>query len=251
VKPQRALYDRIGAGYRDRRRADPRLAAVIASALGDAHRVVDVGGGAGSYEPPQTVAAVDVSSTMLRQRPPQAAAAVQASAMQLPFPDDAFDASLAVLTLHHWPDPIAGLAELARVARRVVVLTWDPDHRGFWLTREYFPEILRIDRRIFPSLETFRQAWGRISVHPVLVPHDCTDGFLGAYWRRPHAYLSPQVRASISTFDKLTDAAGGLAALQRDLATGAWEQRHRDLLTQRAMDLGYRLVVARQTPPDP
>src|SRR2546428_1156952 len=128
--------------------------------------------------------------TMIRQRRVGSAPAVQASATQLPFRDAAFEAALAILTVHHWPDRARGLGELARVARgRIVILTWDPATSGFWLVDDYFPEIVEIDRPIFPSIEEFSRALGRVDVHTLPIPHDCVDGFLGAYWRRPHAYL--------------------------------------------------------------
>jgi SAM-dependent methyltransferase len=242
------LYDTIGPGYRAHRRPDPRVAAAIAGALGEAATVVNVGAGAGSYEPAdRAVVAVEPSPAMIAQRAAGSAPVVQASATHLPFGDAAFDAALAVLTVHHWPDRPRGLAELARVARaRVVLLTWDPATPGFWLVDEYFPEIWAIDRPIFPTLADLRGALGAIEVRPLPVPHDCTDGFLGAYWRRPEAYLDPGVRGAISTFTKLRDVGPGLARLRRDLADGTWRRRHADLLERTELDLGYRLVVAEQ-----
>jgi SAM-dependent methyltransferase len=240
------LYDRIGVGYRAHRRPDPRIAAAILGALGDARSIVNVGAGAGSYEPPdRAVTAVEPSREMIRQRPPGSARVLQASATALPFADDAFDAALAVLTVHHWPDRARGLAELRRVARqRVVVLTWDPGAAGFWLVADYFPELVAIDRGIFPTLEEMERALGPAEVRPLPVPHDCVDGFLGAYWRRPHAYLDPAVRAAISTFSKVRDVETGLARLRSDLADGSWAGRHGHLLERAELDLGYRLVVA-------
>jgi SAM-dependent methyltransferase len=190
--------------------------------------------------------AVEPSTAMLRQRRPGAAPAVQASATELPFGDGAFAAALAILTVHHWPARARGLAELARVAReRVVIVTWDPEARyAFWLIDEYFPEIVEIDRRIFPTTDDFRRALGPIDVRPLPIPHDCVDGFLGAYWRRPEAYLDAGVRGAISTFTKLADVGAGLARLRADLADGSWERRHGQLRTRTTLDLGYRLVVA-------
>jgi SAM-dependent methyltransferase len=243
----RELYDTIGQGYEAHRRPDPRLAAAITAALGPAANAVNVGAGAGSYEPAdRPVVAVEPSAAMLRQRRRGAAPAVQASATDLPFRDAAFAAALAVLTVHHWPDRARGLAELARVAReRVVILTWDPEARfAFWLVDEYFPEIPAIDRRIFPTLDEFRRALGPIDARPLPIPHDCVDGFLGAYWRRPEAYLDAGVRGAISTFTKLADVESGLARLRADLADGTWERRHGHVRLRDAVDLGYRLVVA-------
>ena len=181
------LYDQIGENYRNLRNPDLRIASKIIHALGEADRLVNVGAGAGSYEPlDRQVVAVEPSLTMIRQRRTGIAPVVQASALDLPFRDGAFAAALAVLTVHHWSDRSRGLRELARVARnRVVIVTWDPATTGFWQIDDYFPEIGVIDRQILPPLEEFRQALGPIDVRPLLVPHDCSDGFLGAYWRRP------------------------------------------------------------------
>ena len=243
------LYDAIGVGYRDFRRPDPRLETAIIRALNPAETVVNVGAGAGSYEPSdRSVVAVEPAMTMIRQRRPGSAPVVQASATELPFRDDGFAAALAILTVHHWPDQARGLDEMARVARRrVVVVTWDPSTSGFWLTDDYFPEIFEIDRPLFPSIEDFRRALGRVEVHPLPVPHDCVDGFLGAYWRRPHAYLDAGVRSAISTFAKLHDLGRGLDRLRRDLEDGSWTRRYGDLLDQPEIDLGYRIVVAAKT----
>ena len=147
------LYDAIGATYREHRRPDARIAGAITRALGDARATVNVGAGAGAYEPrDRPVVAVEPSLTMIRQRPAGSAPVVQASALQLPFREATFAAALAVLTVHHWPDRARGLTELARVVRdRVVVVTWDPASVGFWLTENYFPEIVAIDRRDLPD----------------------------------------------------------------------------------------------------
>jgi SAM-dependent methyltransferase len=240
------LYDAIGVGYGHHRRPDPRIAA----ALGDADSVLNVGAGAGSYEPSdRRVVAVEPSLAMIRQRRSGSASVVQASATHLSFRDASFAAALAVLTVHHWPDRARGLAELVRVTRqRVVILTWDPAFSGFWLVDDYFPDIWAIDSPIFPSIDELRRALGNVESRPLLVPHDCVDGFLGAYWRRPHAYLDPGVRGAISTFSKIGDAEPGVARLRRDLEDGTWHRRHGDLLGESAIDLGYRLVVGHRSP---
>jgi SAM-dependent methyltransferase len=209
--------------------------------------VVNVGAGAGSYEPTdRPVLAIEPARSMIAQRARGAAPVVQASAVALPLRDGAFAASLAVLTVHHWPDRARGLREMARVARhRAVILTWDPAASGFWLIEDYFPALAAIDRRIFPSLGELERVWGAIEVQPVPVPHDCVDGFLGAYWRRPAAYLDAAVRAAISTFTKLPEVESGLLRLRRDLDDGTWRHRHENVLERTELDLGYRLVVAR------
>jgi SAM-dependent methyltransferase len=242
------LYDEIGVGYQQRRRPDPRLAAAITLALDRAETVVNVGAGAGSYEPTdRPVVAVEPAMTMIRQRGAGSAPVVQASANDLPFRDDGFGGSLAILTVHHWPDRARGLDELARVARRrVVIVTWDPSATGFWLVDDYFPEIVDIDRKIFPAIEDYGRALGRVEVQPFPVPHDCVDGFLGAYWRRPHAYLDAGVRSAISAFTKMSppELEAGLERLRRDLADGTWERRYARWLDRTEVDLGYRIVIA-------
>lgn len=245
-------YDTIGRSYAHHRRPDPRIAARIAAALGDARSVLNVGAGAGSYEPAdRDVVALEPSSVMIAQRPAGAAPAVRASAEAQPFARGAFDATLAVLTLHHWSDRARGLAECARVARRrVVLLTFDPAADSFWLVRDYFPEFAVADAGAFPSMSAYAAAFGgsaRVEIAPVPVPRDCVDGFLGAYWARPEAYLDESVRAGISSFAR-SDTGPGLAKLREDLASGAWRARNAHLLTLDELDLGYRLVVARLRP---
>ena len=241
-----ALYDRIGIGYAERRRPDGRIAARIDSALGRCHRVLNIGAGTGSYEPADRfVVAVEPSAEMVRQRPRTAAQAIRASAERLPFQDHSFDAALAILTIHHWPHRKEGFAEMRRVVReRAVIFTWDPEHPGFWLVQDYFPEILEMDRPIFPSLREIEKALGPIEAHVVPVPADCSDGFLGAYWRRPAEYLDARARAAISAFSKF-DTAAGLARLQRDIEDGTWFARHGAVERLYELDIGYRLIVAR------
>jgi SAM-dependent methyltransferase len=242
------LYDAIGGDYRSYRRPDPRVAAAITRALGDAASVLNVGAGAGSYEPrDRRVIAVEPSLEMVRQRGSDSAPVVRASATDLPFADASVDAALAVLTVHHWPDRGRGMREMARVARdRVAILTWVPHAARFWLTDEYFPELVAIDEKIFPTIDEFRAGLGPVDVVPVPIPRDCADGFTGAYWSRPQGYLDAGVRGAMSTFTKLTDPEPALARLRRDLDDGTWERRHGDLLERAELDLGYRLVVARR-----
>ncbi|HLJ53006.1 MAG TPA: class I SAM-dependent methyltransferase [Rhizomicrobium sp.] len=240
-----ALYDTIGKGYADYRKPDPRIASAIVNALGDAQSVVNIGAGTGSYEPTdRNVVAVEPSSKMIAQRPPDAARVEQASATALPFKDKCFDAALAVLTVHHWPDQVRGLKEMARVARqRCVVLTWEVPQTPFWLTRDYFPQILEHDRKTF-TLDAYREAFGTFKKRVVPIPYDCTDGFLCAYWRRPEMYFDPGARLAISSFSRLGDVSAALARLRRDLDDGTWLQRNADVLRETELDLGYRLVIA-------
>ncbi|MEM7244114.1 MAG: class I SAM-dependent methyltransferase [Acidobacteriota bacterium] len=238
------IYDHIGDGYAGLRKPDPRIAAALLDALGPGESLVNVGAGAGSYEPTDRhVVAVEPSGTMVAQRRDDAAPAVRGFAGALPFPDDSFDAALAILTIHHWPDPALGLREMARVARnRVVVLTWDPD-ASFWL-HEYFPDILTVDRRIMPPLSVYRDVLPSATMRPLPVPADCTDGFLGCHWRRPEAYLDDRVRSGMSTFAVIEGVDEGVAKLRSDLESGAWQEKHGSLMEHESMELGYTLVTS-------
>lgn len=241
-----ALYDSIGQGYSARRQPDPRLARLIHEALGDSRSVINVGAGAGSYEPTgRVVTAVEPSAAMIAQRPAGSAPAVQASAECLPFADASFDAAMAVLTVHHWQDQTAGLAELRRVARnRVVIVTFDPAHPRNWL-EDYLPGLRRLDEAKMPPMDSYAEALGPVEISPLPVPHDCRDGFLHAFWRRPHAYCDPAVRAAMSSFSLLDECEAGLERLAQDLASGAWHARYGHLLDLAEWDAGYRLVLAR------
>ena len=238
-----AIYDTIGADYASLRQPDPRIAAQIDAALGPARTVLNVGAGAGSYEPPnREVTAVEPSLEMIRQRPPAAAPVVQASAERLPFADDSFDAAMAILTIHHWADKALGLAEMRRVTRGpVVVLTFDPAHRGNWLA-DYLPALIDLDERVMPPMGEYSRWMEAVEITPLPIPHDCRDGFLYAYWCRPCAYLDPQVRAAMSAFWMIDDAAAGLARLEDDLGSGRWTDRYGHLLALDAIDAGYRLM---------
>jgi SAM-dependent methyltransferase len=244
-----STYDRIGGTYATTRRPDRRIERQIASALGDARSVVNVGAGTGAYEPlDRDVTAVEPSAVMLAQRSAGAAPAVQGSAEELPFADGTFDAALAVLTMHHWCDWRAGIAELRRVARRrVVMLTFDPAYIArYWLVRDYLPEIAVQDEARFPPLATVAEALGAAETMPVPIADDCSDGFLCAWWRRPLAYLDDGVRANISSFRVLApDAlAAALARLERDVVDGTWAERNAELIAHDEADFGYRLLVA-------
>ena len=240
-----ARYDRIGRSYTATRGEDPRIAAAIHAALGDARTVLNVGAGAGSYEPrDRVVTAVEPSAVMRAQRPPGAAPCIDARAEALPFPDGAFDAAMAVLSDHHWSDRHGGLRELRRVGRRAVVFQWDPALvDAFWLTRDYLRDFARGHEASFAAAKA---ALGATREVVVPIPHDCRDGFLMAYWRRPEAYLDAVVRANISAFALLppADVEAMVAALDADLRSGAWARRNADLLDRDALDLGYRVLVA-------
>lgn len=241
-----ARYDSIGIDYARLRKPDPRIAAVIHAALGQANTVLNVGAGTGSYEPTdREVTAVEPSAEMIRQRGPSSARVLQACAESLPFDDEAFDASMAILTVHHWRDKEAGLREMRRVTcGRIALLTFDPSHRP-WLT-DYLPELAALDEAQMPRMADYERWLGStVKVTPVLVPHDCSDGFLYAYWRRPEAYLDARIRSGSSSFAAIgANVDAGLERLGQDLESGEWRRRYGELLTQDAYDAGYRLVVA-------
>jgi SAM-dependent methyltransferase len=244
--PTGQLYDAIGVTYTTTRRTEPRIAAQIWAALGDARTVLNVGAGTGSYEPPdRQVIAVEPSAVMRAQRPPDAAPCLAAAAESLPFDDQSFDTAMAIATIHHWPDPIGGLREMRRVARRVVALTFDFSALNrFWLTRDYIPELpdLIVGH---PSLAEQAKAIGG-RTEPIPVPWDCVDGFYEAFWRRPEAYLDEKVRRGISVWARLGPdiEMRAVRSLRDDLASGRWAERNRDLVDQDTAELGLRLLIA-------
>ncbi len=243
----RSDYDHLGDAYASVRREDPRLAAFIWAALGDAETVLNVGAGTGNYEPrDRFVVALEPSATMRAQRPPGSAPAIRGYADALPFDDDAFDATLAIFSDHHWADRAAGLAELARVARRrVVVLTFDPAPlAASWLC-DYLPGL----RAMLPAwgpAEVAGALGGDTRVEPVPLPYDCADEFIHTFWRRPEALLAPEAADGISLFRRLPpdDLAAGLTRLQADVDSGAWAAAHPHLVDAEHHDIGVRLVVS-------
>jgi SAM-dependent methyltransferase len=243
---QQARYDRIGTSYAAQRLPDRRFQAAISAAIGAASTVVNVGAGTGSYEPPgRTVVAIEPAATMIAQRPADAAPAVQARAEALPLRTAAVDVALAVMTVHHWEDPRAGIEELRRVATRQVVLTFDAEVAAGWWLHDYLPELGSLPTQRPPAPDTLARWLGGAEIRPLLTPHDCEDGLMVAYWRRPWAYLDPGLHAGMSGM-RLLDAAArerGLAALRRDLEDGSWERRYGDLLVREELDTGLRLLV--------
>lgn len=242
----KALYDTIGSRYSAYRRPDPRIARAVFAELRRAAAIVNLGAGVGSYEPGgRELIAVEPSRLMISQRPRHAPPVVQARAECLPFRADTFDVAMAILSIHHWSDVERGLLEARRVAKhQVVLLTWVGFGQDFWLL-DYLPQIREIDEPLFPSIDELAQILGPLRVIPVPIPHDCTDGFLCAYWRRPHAYLDEGVRTAISTFSRIRDPEGGLHRLEKDLRSGEWENRYDHLFHSESMDYGYRLVITK------
>lgn len=245
-----ANYGVIGTGYVRYRQPEPRIAAMIVAALGDARTVLNVGAGAGSYEPTDwEVAAVEPSASMRAQRPPHLPVAIDAVAGDLPFADAVFDASMATFTVHQWPDLRLGLAEMRRVTRGpVVILTCDPDLVDrFWLD-EYEPEVLATEARRYPAIGSIIDALGgRCDVVPVPVPLQCSDGFGEAYYGRPEQFLDPGARLAMSAWSFVDPAIvdAGLDRLRGDLASGAWDVRHGQFRTQPEFDGSLRLVIGR------
>jgi SAM-dependent methyltransferase len=250
---ERVLYDRIGQSYSATRQADPRLAQLIWEALGDAETVLNVGAGSGAYEPAgRRVCALEPSAVMIAQRPAGAARAVQGSAEALPFGDSSFDAVMAVLSDHHWRDRPQGFRELRRVARRrVVIFNADPaEAELFWLTAEYLPGFLDLIPARYRAAGAWRsgleQSLGPVRLIAAPIPHDCVDGFYGAFWRRPAAYLDASVRAGISVFTALDadDVDHAVHELGTDLRSGVWDECHRDLRDRPELHLGYYVAIA-------
>jgi SAM-dependent methyltransferase len=242
------VYDTIGRDYTVNRRPDPRWEAVVATQLGDARRILNVGAGTGSYEPAgPDVVAVEPSTVMLSQRPAGAAAAMRASASALPVRTGWAEVAMAILTVHHWEDWARGLEELCRVAPRRVVLGIDFDrHAEFWLLQEYLPDVRAHTLRCAPSAEVIAEAIGATECIELPAFRDLQDGVLGAHWSRPEAYLDPTVRANNSgtALADPAQVAVGIARLQADLSSGAWHERHADLLELESIDMGYRLLVS-------
>lgn len=237
-------YDAIGINYTALRKPDPRIARLIHSALGTARSVVNIGAGAGSYEPQdRLVIAVEPSHEMIKKRGADLPPVVQARAESLPFGDHYFDAAMAVLTVHHWRDLAQGLCEMRRVTRGpIVIVTHDPSHRP-WLS-DYLPALAALDEVTMPALDLYRSYLGPCTITPLLVPHDCCDGFLYAYWRRPAAYLDPYIRSAMSSFWAIGNVDQELGHLRADLESGVWRQHYGHLLAQECYDVGLRLVVA-------
>ena len=242
-----APYDRLGRGYSRVRRPDPRIAAQIDAALGEARTVLNVGAGTGSYEPEEReVTAVEPSAEMIGQRPPGSAPVVQASAEDLPFAEGSFDASLAVLTVHHWADLGAGLAEMQRVSReRIVIVTFDPEAlTELWINRDYFPETLALKRRSEATSGGLTELLAGATVEPIPVPRDCTDQFFAALWARPEKLFDEEIVKPMWVWQSISEEARreGRKRLKADLENGVWEQRYGHLRALPSLDVGLRLV---------
>ena len=242
--------DYTGVPYAPVRRTDPRIEAYVHAALGDARTVLNVGAGAGSYEPTGSVhvIAVEPSAAMRAQRPPDRVPAIRATAEALPLDDRGVDAAMALVTVHQWNDLAAGLREVRRVTRGpVVVLTFDPlALERLWLG-EYAPELHDAERRRYPTLATLADLLGGdVEVTAIPVPIDCVDGFTEAFYARPEAFLDPAVRRAQSAWTFVAPEAEQRAVetLRRDLESGAWDSRYGALRTQPEFDGSLRLLVS-------
>jgi SAM-dependent methyltransferase len=241
-------YERHGRTYAQHRRPDPRIAARIHAALGDARTVLNVGAGTGSYEPrDRWVLAVEPSATMRAQRPADAAPAIAARAEALPFDDGAVDAAMACVTIHHWEPPAAGLAELRRVSRGpVVIFTFELDALPAW-QQEFLHEGLVKERPRFLAIDDVAAALGgRTRVERIPTPGDCADGFFEAFWRRPERLLDPAVRGAQSMWALLDEEVEErmVQRLSRALSSGAWDAEHGHLREQESFDGALRLVIS-------
>ena len=237
-------YNRLAEAYAICRKPDDRIAARIWAHTRDNWRIVNVGAGVGAYEPKNCeIVALEPSREMMAKRTNHVAMLVRGGAEKLPFADNCFHAAMAILTIHHWSDIPAGLKEMLRVAKeRVILFTWVGYGNNFWL-EDYLPEIKGVDERLFPALNELEKILGGISVETIEIPHDCTDGFMCAYWRRPEAYLDSRVRKAISTFSRIADVKEGLSHLGKDVADGSWARKYGHLTHKERLDLGYRLVI--------
>ena len=218
------IYDEIGIDYAVSRRTDPKLAIRLYAALQGATRIVNIGAGTGSYEPDDVeLVAVEPSAEMIAHRQSGSHPVEQAFAEKLPFENHSFSHAMTVNSMHHWHNRAHAFREINRVVTdKFVAITWDPQAGPFWLSRDYFPEIYEMDRHIFPTLEELADHFDEVESRPLPIPSDCQDGLLAAYWKRPAAYLSTQVRRSMSPFSTVTNLADGLRKLQNDLADGTW-----------------------------
>jgi SAM-dependent methyltransferase len=246
-----ARYDSIGQGYSRTRREDPRLRARIHAALDDARTVVNVGAGAGSYEPrDRHVIAIEPSDVMAAQRARELAPAIRASAGSIPLRDGSVDAAMAVLSVHHWDgEREQGVRELRRVARgAVVILTYDAAVSGtMWLMKDYLPEVAALDLRIFPPPQQLAE-WlgGSVRIEEIPLPRDTRDWMLGAFWAHPERVLDADARAATSGFARMSPdvVERVVTEVGRDLASGQWDERYGHLRSLDALDVGLRLVVA-------
>ena len=240
------IYDDIGINYSVTRCTDLKIANQLYLELEGATQIVNIGAGTGSYEPENIdLVAVEPSAEMISQREVGSHRVEQAFAEKLPFENNSFSHAMTVLSMHHWENRALAFSEINRVAtQKFVAITWDPKSDPFWLTRDYFPEIYEMDKAIFPGLEEFDEHFDEVKISTLMIPGDCKDGLLAAFWKRPEAYLDSKVRQSTSPFAKVKNLAKSLQKLEDDLASGAWAKNNHTILDSSSLDVGYRIISA-------
>ena len=237
-------YDSVSKEYINCRIPDKNIETKIKGSLSGASEVLNIGAGAGSYEQGiPSLLAVEPSWGMIQARENSSAPVIQSRAESLPIRSKVFSHGLSILSMHHWRDRVRAFEEIKRViGYKFTAVTWDPSTEPFWLTRDYFPELIDWDRKIFPAMDEFKSFFDKVVLTPLPIPKHCTDGFMAAYWARPELYLDSDVRAAISTFAKIKNVEQGLSMLDRDLQSEAWNEKNGHLLQEGSLDVGYKLV---------
>ena len=243
-------YDNIGIDYAKQRKSDPRIATQIFDRLKNATKVVNIGAGSGSYEPKNiNLIAVEPSIEMINQRATNAHPVIQGYAESLPFPDKSFSHALTILSMHHWSDRDKAFKEINRITTEMfIAVSWNPEADPFWLTKDYFPEVYDLDKTIFPNLDELKDYFDDVEMTPLLIPEDCIDGFLAAYWKRPLSYLDQKVRNSISSFSKFKDLDKRLNKLDSDVKNGIWSKTNASILMNTKLDAGYVIITGKTKP---
>jgi SAM-dependent methyltransferase len=244
-------YDQLGQKYSGYRQTDPRIAEYVTKALGGAKTILNVGAGAGSYEPSDKyIVAVEPSIVMRSQRSKNGKVpAINAKADNLPFDDNAFDASMAMVTIHHWPDMNKGLKELRRVTKgQVVIMTFDPNELDNFWNVNYFPELIEVEKARYPTIDFIvKSLGGTCEVIPVPIPLDCVDGFQEAFYGRPEAFLEKEVRLSQSAWGFLPEGVEAklVQSLKADLESGEWDRKYGHFRSQPTFTCALRLIISR------
>jgi ubiquinone/menaquinone biosynthesis C-methylase UbiE len=255
------VYDHIGTGYTKHRCADPRIVEKIVSILGLSPPAIlaDIGAGTGNYSRALAdigfqIEAVEPSEAMRQQAAPHDAVRWHSgTAEQILLPDHSVDGVICILAAHHFSALPSAVEEMVRICPSgpIVWFTFDHTQAGFpWLS-DYFPAIWENTFKVFPPVEDVNRlfetyAHRRVEVISYPIPHDLQDCFMAAGWQRPEMYLDPNVRACMSGFalaepETLKE---GLIRLQRDIDTGTWRRKYRNLLDLDAIDWGYRFLRA-------
>jgi len=243
-------YDQFGQTYSGHRATDPRISEQVFKALEGATTILNVGAGAGSYEPlDKYVVAVEPSAEMRKQRLLNGKTpAIDATAESLPFDDNSFDASMAMVTVHHWPDMEKGLRELKRVSKKkVVIMTFDPDGLDDFWNAHYFPELVAVEKQRFPKNDLVINALGgHCDIVPVPIPIDCVDGFQEAFYGRPEAFLSKEVRLNQSAWGFLPAGTEEqiVQRLADDLTSGEWDRKYGEHRSMPTFTGALKLIVA-------